>query len=152
MGMDLYLNTKIITNDEYEKLKKEKLYINKYDLELLSREDIENEKKTFFFNLLSFIIENDGLKDLDDIIKQYNDQRNYGSDLFFNFLENKYEDILDYVMCGEDKENLLYYDESLDDYIPYSSWVNGDDFCEGDLKRDEQRAGDSVILIQALYC
>lgn len=45
MGMDLYLNTKIVTNDEYEKLQKGKLYINKHDLELLSKEDIENKNE-----------------------------------------------------------------------------------------------------------
>ena len=34
MGMDLYLDTNVITKEEYEKLKKGELYINIYNLTL----------------------------------------------------------------------------------------------------------------------
>lgn len=78
MGMDLYLDTNVITKEEYEKLKKGELYINIYNLTLLPKEDIESTKKIFLFNLISTIVQNKDLETLTKILSEYkNSDINY---------------------------------------------------------------------------
>ena len=78
MGMDLYLDTNVITKEEYEKLKKGELYINIYNLTLLPKEDIESTKKIFLFNLISAIAQNKDLEILTKILSEYkNSDINY---------------------------------------------------------------------------
>lgn len=78
MGMDLYLDTNVITKEEYEKLKKGELYINIYNLTLLPKKDIESTKKIFLFNLISAIVQNKDLEILTKILSEYkNSDINY---------------------------------------------------------------------------
>ena len=78
MGMDLYLDTNVITKEEYEKLKKGELYIDKYNLTLLPKKDIESTKKIFLFNLISTIAQNKDLEILTKILSEYkNSDINY---------------------------------------------------------------------------
>lgn len=78
MGMDLYLDTNVITKEEYEKLKKGELYINIYNLTLLPKKDIESTKKIFLFNLISTIAQNKDLEILTKILSEYkNSDINY---------------------------------------------------------------------------
>lgn len=78
MGMDLYLDTNVITKEEYEKLKKGELYINIYNLTLLPKKDIESTKKIFLFNLISTIAQNKDLETLTKILSEYkNSDINY---------------------------------------------------------------------------
>lgn len=78
MGMDLYLDTNVITKEEYEKLKKGELYINIYNLTLLPKKDIESTKKIFLFNLISAIVQSKDLEILTKILSEYkNSDINY---------------------------------------------------------------------------
>lgn len=81
MGMDLYLDTNVITKEEYEKLKKGELYINIYNLTLLPKKDIESTKKIFLFNLFSAIAQN---KDLEILTKIFSEYKNSDINYFYD--------------------------------------------------------------------
>lgn len=114
MGMDLYLDTNVITKEEYEKLKKGDLCINIYNLTLLPKKDIESTKKIFLFNLISAITQNKDLEILTKILSEYKD-----SDIkyFYDWCKEHCEEYFD------DNEIDLYdlgYDEDiLNNYINY---------------------------------
>ena len=92
MGMDLYLDTNVITKEEYEKLKKGELYINIYDLTLLPTRDIESTKKIFLFNLISAIAQNKDLEKLTKILSEY---KNSDIDDFYDWCKKYCEEYLD---------------------------------------------------------
>lgn len=114
MGMDLYLDTNVITKEEYEKLKKGDLYINIYNLTLLPKKDIESTKKIFLFNLISAISQNKDLEILTKILSEY---KNSDINYFYDWCKEHCEEYFD------DDEIDLYdlgYDEDiLNNYINY---------------------------------
>jgi hypothetical protein len=88
MSRDLYLNTKIITKEEFEDFKNGKLYINKYDLTFLKKEEIETKIKIFLFNFLKSTIENLELKDLIRILTEYKGENTD----FYSYCKEYYKD------------------------------------------------------------
>ena len=146
MGMDLYLDTNVITKEEYEKLKKGELYINIYNLTLLPKKDIESTKKIFLFNLISAIAQNKDLEILTKILSEYkNSDINYFYDWCKEHCEKYFDD--DEI----DLYNLGYDEDILNNYINYDCWINREDWCDGYLNRTIEETENSVILIQATF-
>lgn len=144
MGMDLVLNTNIITKKEYEELKEGKLYINKYDLSLLSSEKIEQDKKAFYFDLLCNIIQNKTFKDVENILGDYyNDETII---CFYDFLKQYYKDT-----SGITEYNIYYDEDEFDSFIDYHTWRECEEETDGYLEREVKEVNDSVVLIQARY-
>ena len=146
MGMDLFLNTNVITKEEYEKFKKEELYINIYNLTLLPKKDIESTKKIFLFNLISAIAQN---KDLETLTKMLFEYKNSDINYFYDWCKEHCEEYFD------DDEIDLYalgYDEDiLNNYIDYNNWINQEDWCDGYLSRTIKEVENSAVLIQASF-
>lgn len=145
MGMDLFLNTNVITKKEYEELKGGKLYINKYNLSLLSSEKIEQDKKAFYFDLLCNIIQNKTFKDVGNILEDYYNSEN--TIYFYDFLKQYYKDNLEETL----KYNIYYDEDEFDCYIDYDIWINCEEATDGYLERDVEEVDNSVVLIQARY-
>lgn len=146
MGMDLFLDTNVITKEEYEKFKKEELYINIYNLTLLPKRDIESTKKIFLFNLISAIVQNKNLETLTKILSEY---KNSDIDDFYDWCKEHYEEYFDDDEI--DLYNLGYDEDILNNYIDYDSWINQKDWCDGYLNRAIEETENSVILIQATF-
>ena len=144
MGRDLYLDTKIITKEEYEKLKNGDFYINKYNLTLLSKNDIEQSKKNFLFNLISFIIENKTIDELNNILYEYK-ENNIDND-FYNWCQEKYQD---FDTNDIDFYELDYDEDKFECYINFNDWIEQKDWEEGFLERRVEIIENSVVLIQA---
>ena len=144
MGRDLYLNTKIITKEEYEKLKNGDFYINKHNLTLLSKNDIEQSKKSFLFNLISFIIENKTMDELNNILYEYK-ENNIDND-FYNWCKEKYQD---FDTDDIDFYELDYDEDKFECYINFNDWIEQKDWEEGFLERRVEIIENSVVLIQA---
>ena len=144
MGRDLYLDTKIITKEEYEKLKNGDFYINKHNLTLLSKNDIEQSKKSFLFNLISFIIENKTTDELNNILYEYK-ENNIDND-FYNWCQEKYQD---FDTDDIDFYELDYDEDKFECYINFNDWIEQKDWEEGFLERRVEIIENSVVLIQA---
>lgn len=144
MRMDLFLDTNVITKEEYEKFKKEELYINIYNLTLLPRKDIESTKKIFLFNFISTIAQNKGLETLTKILFEY---KNSDINDFYNWCKEYYEEYFDDDEI--DLYNLGYDEDILNNYIDYDSWINQKDWCDDYLSRTVEEVENSVVLIQA---
>lgn len=71
MGMNLYAKHLVLTENEYEKLKKKELYFrNKYDFTLIPSEEAEKIKKVAFFDTIQYNLEKN--TDFFNILKDYN--------------------------------------------------------------------------------
>lgn len=71
MGMNLYAKHLVLTENEYEKLKKKELYFrNKYDFTLIPSEEAEKIKKVAFFDTIQYNLEKN--TDFFNILKNYN--------------------------------------------------------------------------------
>ena len=146
MGMDLFLDTNVITKEEYEKFKKGELYINIYKLTLLPKKDIESTKKIFLFNLISAIAQNKDLETLTKILFEY---KNSDINYFYDWCKEHCEEYFDDDEI--DLYNLGYDEDILNNYIDYDSWINQKDWCDGYLNRTVEEVENSVILIQASF-
>ena len=146
MGMDLFLDTNVITKEEYEKFKKGELYINIYNLTLLPKKDIESTKKIFLFNLISAIAQNKDLETLTKILFEY---KNSDINYFYDWCKEHCEEYFDDDEI--DLYNLGYDEDILNNYIDYDSWINQKDWCDGYLNRTVEEVENSVILIQASF-
>lgn len=163
MGMDLYTNTNVITNEEFKNFKDGKLYINKYDLTLLSKDEIEKTKKTFFFDLLSIIIENNSPEEVDEIFDTYRIAKTDDEifDIYkiaetekinlYTFLEKNFISIMDNYITDKDRDGLCYDEDIFECYINYNDWVEGNDSHDGYLNRDSIEVENSIVLIQSKF-
>jgi len=143
MSRDLYLDTKIITKEEFEDFKNGNLYINKYDLTFLKKEEIETKIKIFLFNFLKSSIENLELKDLIRILTEYK-----GENIdFYSYCKEYYKDY-----SNEDEWYDWGYDEDIFEcYINYDVWINLDDNKEDYIVREVKEIENSIILIQSYF-
>lgn len=152
MGMDLYVDTNVITNEEFEKFKNGELYINNNDLTLLSKDEIEKTKKIFFFDFLSTIIENNSPEEVDEIFDTYRITKAEKEEIdLYNFLEEEFTSIMDNYIINKYRDNLYYDDEIFNCYINYNDWMEGNDSYDGYLYRDWIKVENSVVLIQSRY-
>ena len=141
MGRDLYLDTKIITKEEFEDFKNGNLYINKYDLTFLKKEEIETKIKIFLFNFLKSTIEKLELKDLIRLLTEYKDENID----FYSYCKEYYKDY-----SNEDEWYNWGYDEDIFEcYINYDVWINLDDNKEDYIVREVEEIENSIILIQS---
>lgn len=152
MGMDLYTNTNVITSEEFKKFKDGELYINKYDLTLISKDEIEKTKKTFFFDFLSTIIENNSPEEVDEIFDTYRITKTETEKInLYTFLEENFISIMDNYIINKYRDDLYYDEDIFECYINYNDWVEGNDPHDGYLNRDWVEVGDSVVLIQSRF-
>ena len=120
MGMDLYTSTNVITNEEFKKFKNGELYINKYSLTLLSKDEIEKTKKIFFFDFLSTIIENNSPEEVDEIFDTYRIAKTEKEKInLYTFLEENFISIMDNYIINKDRDGLCY-DEDIFECINYN--------------------------------
>lgn len=71
MGMDLCAKHLVLTENEYEKLKKKELYFkSKYDFTLITAEEAEKIKKVIFFDTIQYNLEKN--TNFFDVVKDYN--------------------------------------------------------------------------------
>jgi len=153
MGMDLYTDTNVITNEEFKKLKDGEFYINKYDLTLLSKDEIEKTKKVFFFDFLSTIIENNSPEEVDEIFDTYRITKIEKEKInLYTFLEENFISIMDNYIINKYRDDLYYDEDIFNCYINYNDWIEGNDLHDGYLNRDWIEVGDSVVLIQSSFC
>lgn len=137
MGMDLYVDTNVITNEEFEKFKNGEFYINNNNLTLLSKDEIEKTKKVFFFDFLSTIIENNSPEEVDEIFDTYRIAKIEKEKMnLYTFLEEEFESIMDNYIINRYRNNLYYDDEIFNCYINYNDWMEGNDSYDGYLYRD----------------
>ena len=152
MGMDLYTNTSVITSEEFKKFKDGEFYINKYDLTLLSKDEIEKTKKIFFFDFLSTIIENNSPEEVDEIFDTYRITKTEKEKInLYTFLEKNFISIMDNYIINKYRDDLYYDEDIFECYINYNDWVEGNDLHDGYLNRDWVEVGDSVVLIQSRF-
>ena len=152
MGMDLYTNTNVITSEEFKKFKNGELYINKYDLTLISKDEIEKTKKIFFFDFLSIIIENNSPEEVDEIFDTYRITKTEKEKInLYTFLEENFISIMDDYIINKYRDNLYYDEDIFECYINYNDWIEGNDLHDGYLNRDWVEVGDSVVLIQSRF-
>lgn len=152
MGMDLYTNANVITNEEFKKFKNGELYINKYDLTLISKDEIEKTKKIFFFDFLSTIIENNSPEEVDEIFDTYRITKTEKEKInLYTFLEENFISIMDDYIINKYRDNLYYDEDIFECYINYNDWIEGNDLHDGYLNRDWVEVGDSVVLIQSRF-
>lgn len=152
MGMDLYVDTNVITNDEFEKFKNGEFYINNNDLTLLSKDEIEKTKKVFFFDFLSTIIENNSPEEVDEIFDTYRTTKAEKEEInLYNFLEEEFTSIMDNYIINKYRDNLYYDDEIFNCYINYNDWMEGNDAYDGYLYRNWIKVENSVVLIQSRF-
>ena len=152
MGMDLYVDTNVITNEEFEKFKNGEFYINNNDLTLLSKDEVEKTKKVFFFDFLSAIIENNSPEEVDEIFDTYRITKAEKEEInLYNFLEEEFTSIMDNYIINKHRDSLYYDDEIFNCYINYNDWMEGNDSYDGYLYRDWIKVENSVVLIQSRY-
>jgi hypothetical protein len=152
MGMDLYTNTSVITSEEFKKFKDGEFYINKYDLTLLSKDEIEKTKKVFFFDFLSTIIENNSPEEVDEIFDTYRIAETEKEKInLYTFLEENFISIMDDYIIDKYRDDLYYDEDIFECYINYNDWIEGNDLHDGYLNRDWVEVGDSVVLIQSRF-
>ena len=152
MGMELYTDTNVITNEEFKKFKNGELYINKYDLTLMSKDEIEKTKKVFFFDFLSTIIENNSPEEVDEIFDTYRIAETEKEKInLYTFLEENFISIMDDYIIDKYRDDLYYDEDIFECYINYNDWVEGNDPHDGYLNRDWIEVGDSIVLIQSRF-
>lgn len=152
MGMDLYTNTNVITNEDFKKFKNGELYINKYDLTLISKDEIEKTKKIFFFDFLSTIIENNSPEEVDEIFDTYRITKTEKEKInLYTFLEENFISIMDDYIINKYRDDLYYDEDIFECYINYNDWVEENDPHDGYLNRDWIEVGDSVVLIKSRF-
>lgn len=126
MGMDLSYDYKILSEQEYDRLKNNVLYFtNRYNLKLISAFAAENQKKIAIFNAIKYKIEQEGTDWIKDL--QYN-VKTYDEDMF--------ELVKDYIDLGELP-------------ITLEQWLNEDksDGCEIKEINEEEFNGQKIYLL-----
>lgn len=126
MGMDLSYDYKILSEQEYNKLKNNELYFtNKYDLNLIDSFDAKDRKKIAMFNAIKYKIEHEGTNWIKDL--QYN-AKTYDKDIF--------ELVKDYI----DPEELS---------ITLEQWLNEDETDGYEIREinEEELNGQKIYLL-----
>ena len=129
MGMDLSYNYKILSEQEYDRLKNNVLYFtNRYNLKLISAFVAENQKKIAIFNAIKYKIEQEGTDWIKDL--QYN-VKTYDEDIF--------ELVKEYIDIG-------------DLPITLEQWLNKDEMDGYEIKEinEEELNGQKIYLL--IHC
>ena len=129
MGMDLSYNYKILSEQEYDRLKNNVLYFtNRYNFNLITAFKANNQKKIAIFNAIEYKIEQEGTDWIKDL--QYN-AKTYEEDIF--------ELVKEYIDIGELP-------------ITLEQWLNEDetDGCEIKEINEEEFNGQKIYLL--IHC
>lgn len=126
MGMDLSYDYKILSEQEYDRLKNNVLYFtNRYNFNLITAFKANNQKKIAIFNAIEYKIEQEGTDWIKDL--QYN-AKTYEEDIF--------ELVKEYIDIG-------------DLPITLEQWLNEDetDGCEIREINEEEFNGQKIYLL-----
>lgn len=142
MGMSLDLKTRNLTPEEYKGLLSKEIYLSRWDLSLKTREELENNYKTLFFDIINHMTVKDSCGKLSLVISDIKANEDL-FDFFMRTWQTIVED-LDYAVDMDDND--LY------EYITFDEWKENvydeDYYIEREVT--EMRDG-SCVLSQARF-
>ena len=143
MGMNLYLQTKIITKDEYEKLKKEEYLLNKFNLEIIDSNGIKNEEKAFYLDIFDKIVQMGKIFEIEKELTSTQEETVY------NYFKNNWKFLIDKydirILIPEWIEN--------NEYITFDEWQKYDFSYDGYIENKVIKIdNDKYLLIQSQFC
>ena len=142
MGMDLYVNTQIISEDTYKLLQQGKLYIDSW-LNIIDEDKINNYYKQLFFDIISAMtLDEAGYLSL-RIDKDYCKDNN-----LFNYFKENYQKIIDDLNLD------IYVDDDLTNYLTLDEWLKDDNYDYYRIRKIDEEVIDGkhiYCLVQAEY-
>ena len=144
MGMSLYVDSKILSKEEYNKLINGEYYLSNYEgLNFIDKQEIDAEIN----KLLHYYKEN-------GLINNYD----YSDEEFKNIIRLRQWTMNDYMpkeyLMKEDlyqffQDNYKYFRDDGEKYFTINEWLNYEDDCEGFIERTIDSAN---INGQDIYC
>ena len=137
MGMSLYVDSKILSKEDYDKFNNGEVYLSNYEgLKFIDKQeaDIEIDK------LFNFYKEN-GLMNYDNLTDEE----------FKNIIRLRHWTIDDYLPKEyfEKNDDYVYFKDNEEKYFTINEWLNYEDDCEGYIERTIDSAN---INGQDVYC
>ena len=144
MGMSLYINTSILSKEEYDKFANGECYLSNYeDFNFISKQEVDAEIDKIF----TFYKEN-------GLINYYN----YSDEEFKNIIRLKQWTMDDYMpeeylkqenLYQYFQDNYNYFRDDGEQYFTIDEWLNYEDDCENYIERTIDSRN---INGQDIYC